>query len=49
MKGKLVPWAEVKNQPMKVAIVNLKTAVDFLKVRGADIEEIDGVHWIKIN
>ena len=46
--GESVPWNEVKDKPMKVAL-NLKTAVKLLRGFGADIEEIDGVYWIKIN
>jgi len=48
LKGKTVDWKEVKDKPMKLAL-NLKTAVEILRKYGADIEEINGVYWIKIN
>lgn len=48
IEGKSVDWNEIKDKTMKIAL-NLKTAVDILKVYGANIEEVNGVYWIEVN
>ena len=49
MKGILMDWNEVKDKPFKILLSNLEQCVILMRTLGADIEEVDGQYWLKVN
>jgi len=49
MKGILMDWNEVKDKPFKILLANLDQCIILMRKLGADIEEVDGQYWLKVN
>jgi len=49
IEGEAIDWNEVKDKPFKILLATLGQCVELMRKLGADIEEVDGQYWLRIN
>lgn len=49
IEGEAIDWDEVKDKPFKILLGNLDQCVALMRKLGADIEEVNGRYWLKVN
>ena len=49
IEGDSVDWNVIKDKPFKILLGTLGQCVELMRKLGADIEEVDGQYWLKVN